>query len=91
MSNGSTHFLNGDALFSHECPETEYKSLKLYNKNIDYSTAKRQRVAHEVTRRLHPKMLQNVIGMLVNSPQVLDFLIYEDPTNTSVASVSTME
>ncbi len=55
MSSGSTHFLNGDALFTYECPEAEYKSLKLYNKNIDWSTVKHRGEQPKSGRSFIPK------------------------------------
>ena len=40
MVEPTTQNLNGDILFTYECPETEYSSLKAYNKTIDWATVK---------------------------------------------------
>ena len=36
----TTHRLNGDNIFTYECPEREYKSLKDFNKTIDWASVK---------------------------------------------------
>ena len=40
MAGPATHHLNGDIIYSYECPEKEYISLKNFNHTIDWSNVK---------------------------------------------------
>ena len=55
MDRPATHHLDGDVIFTYECPEKEYESLKSFNNTIEWSNVKHRGQQKESGRSFIPE------------------------------------